>query len=681
MKQGLYDSAYEHDACGVGFVCKVNGTPSHEVVQKGLQVLVDLDHRGACGCDGLTGDGAGILMQVPHRFFEETGTKDLPAPGQYGVGCAFLPKDACRQHLFKELIENAVRTEGQRFLSWRKVPTNNSSIGMLAQSTEPSVWQFFVVPEDDIADGEQFERKLFLIRKVFQNAAHTLRTESENAYISSLSTRTLIYKGMLTPGQLPQYYPDLRHPAMESAVAMVHSRFSTNTFPEWSLAHPFRFLSHNGEINTLRGNVNQMRAGEAILHSRHFGEDTQKLLPIIREGGSDSQALDNALELLYFTGRSLPHSMMMLVPEAWEHNPTMSSEKRAFYQYHSNLMDPWDGPATILFSDGRFVGALLDRNGLRPSRYTVTKDGLVILASETGVGNPDPANVLRKGRLHPGRMFLIDLHEQRIIDDRELKQIISCKRPYKQWVQENTLTLDDIPVVAEPPCMSSDARKKREQMFGYTLEDLRIILQPMSTDAKEPLGSMGDDTPLAVLSNRPRMLYDYFKQLFAQVTNPPLDAIREELVTSLALNLGTNQDLFSETPLHCRKLRVQQPILTEQQLLQVTSFNAPGFVAATVEACFEEGALESALTDLQHRAAEEVRNGASILVLSDRTAGKDVLPVPALLAISAVHHLSDSGRVTDKMRANRRQWRAPGSPPYGLAYWLWRRSCLSLSGY
>jgi len=554
------------------------------------------------------------------------------------VGMIFLPQESSRQRLFKEQMEAAVCSQGQKLLSWRKVPTINTGIGELARSTEPSVWQFFVVRGSDTLDAEDFERKLYLVRKIFQNAARELRQGAENIYVASLSARTIVYKGMLTPRQLLDYYPDLLDPAMESALAMVHSRFSTNTFPEWSLAQPFRFICHNGEINTLRGNINQMRAGEAIFNSERFGADTQKLVPVIREGGSDSMALDNALELLYFTGRSLPHAMMMLVPEAWEHNPDMSSDKRAFYQYHSNLMDPWDGPATVPFTDGRYVGALLDRNGLRPSRYTLTKDGYAILASETGVGEIDPANVLHRGRLHPGRMFLVDMQEGCVIRDGELKETISRRRPYRQWIDENTITLDDLPEVNDPERMSKRARREREQMFGYTLEDLRIILQPMGKDAKEPLGSMGDDTPLAVLSDRPRLLYDYFKQLFAQVTNPPLDAIREELVTSLALNLGTSQNLFTETPLHCRKLRIKQPILTEAELLRLHQARKPGFAAATLEICFVEGQLEEALSHLQQEASAAVRAGRTILVLSDRSAGVDRLPIPALLATGAVHH-------------------------------------------
>lgn len=641
-KHGLYDPAYEHDACGVGFVCRIDGTPSHDVVAKGLVVLLDLDHRGACGCDEHTGDGAGILLQLPHAFFvraAKDGGFPLPDPGAYGVGMVFLPKAPARQQMFRDLLAQAVTAHGQTLVGWREVPTANATIGAEARSMEPSIWQVFVGRSDALEDRDAFERKLYVIRKEFQNAVHELRRNGGQAcYIASLSSRTIIYKGMLTPGQLSVYYPELTDPSMESALAMVHARFSTNTFPEWSLAQPFRFLCHNGEINTLRGNINAMRAGEAMFHSERFGEDTKRLLPIIREGGSDSMALDNALELLYFTGRSLPHAMMMLVPEAWEHNPLMSPAKRAFYQYHGNLMDPWDGPATLPFTDGRYIGALLDRNGLRPSRYVLTKDGYVILASETGVGGVDPGSILRKGRLRPGRMFLVDLEEGRVISDKELKRAISQRQPYRKWLRENVVTLDSLPEASAPAPLSPAERGRKQRMFGYSLEDLRIILAPMGQNAKEPLGSMGNDTPLAVLSDRSRLLYDYFKQLFAQVTNPPLDAIREELVTSLSLNIGASRDLFSETPLHCHKLCVQQPVLTDEDLARVRRSAERGLPAATLEMCFEDGNLAGALARLQAQAAAAVREGSALLILSDRPAGQERLAIPALLATGAVHH-------------------------------------------
>ena len=641
--RGLYDPAFEHDACGVGLICKIDGTPSHDVVRRGLKVLLDLDHRGACGCDERTGDGAGILMQVPDAFFRSQESEHgicLPELGAYGVGMVFMPKDPAKLNVCKKHIEKAVRAEGQVLLGWRVVPTHNETIGTMARAMEPAIWQVFVGRGPDMADQDAFERKLYVIRKVFQNTVHALGlTERDCCYIPSLSSRTLVYKGMLTPEQVPAYFPDLIDPSMESALAMVHSRFSTNTFPKWPLAQPFRFLCHNGEINTLRGNINQMRAGEALFHSKRFGADTKKLLPVIREGGSDSMALDNALELLYFTGRSLPHAMMMLVPEAWEHNPAMSDEKRAFYQYHSNLMEPWDGPATLPFTDGRYVGAVLDRNGLRPSRYTITKDGYAILASETGVGDVHPSNVLEKGRLQPGRMFLVDLKEGRVISDEEIKSTISRRKPYRKWLDDNVITLERLPRPASTPRIAPEARRTKQRMFGYTLEDLRLLLAPMGQNAKEALGSMGNDTPLAVLSDRPRLLYDYFKQLFAQVTNPPLDAIREALVTSLELNLGADHDLFSETPLHCRQLHLKQPILTDEDLAGVRALDDAVLRPATLSMLFEDGeGLGEALERLCAAAAEAVESGHSLLILSDRDADKAHLPIPALLATAAVHH-------------------------------------------
>ena len=618
----LYDPAYDHDACGVGFVCRLDGQPTHAIVHRGLAVLRDLDHRGACGCDEDTGDGAGVLLQLPHRLFESEGWA-IPDPGDYGVAMALLPRGAAAGWC-RALLEDAVRSEGQRVMAWRQVPTRNATIGEASRSVEPTIEQLFI-GRGQATPREDFEHKLFVIRKVFQRAAN------QKGYIASLSSRTIVYKGMLTPAQLPEYYPDLVHEATASALAMVHSRFSTNTFPQWSLAQPFRFLCHNGEINTLRGNINQMRAGEVLFESRRFGADAQKLIPIVREGGSDSMALDNALELLCFTGRSLPHAMMMLVPEAWEHDEAMSDGKRAFYQYHGNLMDPWDGPATLPFTDGRYIGAVLDRNGLRPSRNTITKDGLIILASETGVGGVREENVLEKGRLEPGRMFLVDLEEGRRITDAEIKETISSRKPYGQWLADNVRRLPDLGAL--PARMGTSRRRERQQMFGYSLEDLRLLLGPMAQAAKEPLGSMGDDTPLAVLSERPRLLYDYFKQLFAQVTNPPLDAIREELVTSLALNLGPGRNLFDETPEHCRRLRLEQPIIADIDL--VSGVNMP---SAWLEACFSTGTLEEALGGLQAAAADAVRRGAELVILSDRVAGPDKLPIPALLATGAVHH-------------------------------------------
>ena len=624
---GLYDPAFDHDACGVGLYCRTDGDPSHSVVRKGLQILVDLDHRGACSCDETTGDGAGILVQLPHGFFERE-VPSLPDPGDYGAGMVFIPPQYEKE--CKLLIEEILRSEDADFIGWRRVPVTSDVLGPGARATEPAIWQCFVHRHPSIA-FDAFERQLYVIRKVFQR--NVLERKLDGCYFASLSARTMVYKGMLMPSQVTSYFPDLRSRRFQSALAMVHSRFSTNTFPEWSLAQPFRFLCHNGEINTLRGNINQMRAGEVMFRSNRFREDTRKLVPVIREGGSDSMALDNALELLYYTGRSLPHAMMMLVPEAWERAEEMPDEKRAFYQYHSNLMDPWDGPATIPFTDGRYAGALLDRNGLRPSRYTISKDGHVVLASETGVGEIEESNVLRKGRLKPGRMFLIDLEENRIIEDEEIKERICTRAPYRVWLNEYQRTLDSLP--AAEPKDTEGSLFLRQQMFGYTLEDLRLLMAPMGQNAKEPLGAMGNDTPLAVLSDRPRLLYDYFKQLFAQVTNPPLDAIRESMVTSLALNLGSSGNLFDETPRHCSKLRMEQPVLTQAEL---TSIETGIPASSTLNMCFQPGELAMALERLQEEAAQAIRQGCSLIILSDQDAGENQLPIPALLATGALHH-------------------------------------------
>ncbi len=619
----LYDPVNDHDACGVGFVCRVSGEPTHDIVQQGLRILLDLDHRGACGCDEETGDGAGILLQLPHALYAADGIQ-VRDPGDYGVAMVFLPRNAEARERCCADLEGAVRSEGQNVLGWRAVPTANEFIGDASRTTEPAVMQLFVGRGRDTS-REDFELKLYVIRKVFQGIA------AGKAYVASMSSRTITYKGMLTPAQLPRYYLDLVRSEVASALAMVHSRFSTNTFPEWSLAQPFRFLCHNGEINTLRGNINQMRAAEVMFESRRFGDDAGKLLPIVREGGSDSMVLDNALELLFFTGRPLSHAMMMLVPEAWEHNLAMSDEKRAFYQFHSNLMDPWDGPATVPFTDGRFIGALLDRNGLRPSRYAITKDGLVILASETGVGGVAEANVKEKGRLEPGRMLLVDLNDGRRITDEEIKETISRTQPYRVWLRSNVLGLPKSTLAHGR--MPAEKRSILQRMFGYTLEDLRLLVGPMARAAKEPLGSMGDDTPLAVLSDRSRLLYDYFRQLFAQVTNPPLDAIREELVTSLALNLGPGKNLFTETPEHCRKLRLKQPVIVD-----IGHLKAIDLPTVTLRAVFERGQLAQALAALQTAAESAVREGAALVILSDRAAGESWMPIPALLATAAVHH-------------------------------------------
>ena len=646
IREGLYDSFYEHDACGVGFVCNVQNEPVHDIVQKGLEMLNNLAHRSACGCDDRTGDGMGILLQTPHEFLapvlEELGA-GVRTPGEYAAGMVFLPRDAGAQAFCRNAVEEIVRAEGQEFLGWRRVPICPDSVGEASAKMQPELWQVFIGCGKQTADQDAFERKLYVLRKVVEHTiAGADMPGASEFYISSLSSRTIVYKGMLLSEDLPRFYTDLVDPRMKSALAMVHARFSTNTLPQWPLAQPFRFLCHNGEINTLRGNINWMNARQSMFESELFGEDMKKLLPILTEGASDSAILDNALELLYFTGRSLPHAMMMLVPEAWEYTREMSEEKRAFYEYHSCLIEPWDGPAVLPFTDGRYIGAILDRNGLRPSRFTVTKDGLVILASETGVLNTDPADVVSKGRLQPGKMFLVDLEEHRIIEDEEIKQTLATRRPYIEWLRDHAVRMQDLPDYGRPARYPPEELHVREKMFGYTLEDERLLMKPMGLHGKEALGSMGDDTPLAVLSDKSRLLYDYFRQLFAQVTNPPLDAIREEMVTSLFTQLGAELDLFKETPQHCRKLILKQPILSDRDLARIPNSGIEELKTQKIDIVFEadsggEG-LRKALDHLCEEAERLVREGWSVLLLSDRAAGPDMAPIPALIATGAVHH-------------------------------------------
>ncbi|MFA5057464.1 MAG: glutamate synthase central domain-containing protein, partial [Opitutaceae bacterium] len=541
-KQGLYDPWFEHDACGVGFVVDMKGRPSHQILRQALQVLKNLDHRGASGSEPNTGDGAGVLMQMPHAFLKEVCKKAriaLPESGKYGSGLVFLPRNITKRRRLEERFEQIIQSEGQTVLGWRTVPADNSSLGETAKSCEPSIRQIFIGRNPALTDDMAFERKLYIIRKRAHNEIRASTLDgAEFWYLCSLSYKTFVYKGMLLTTQLEEYFSDLQNPAMESALALVHSRFSTNTFPSWNRAHPYRYLAHNGEINTLRGNINWMHAREALFVSEAFGEDMSKVLPIIDPNGSDSAMFDNTLELLVLAGRSLPHAMMMMIPEPWSNHESMDDDRRAFYQYHSCLMEPWDGPASIAFTDGKQIGAVLDRNGLRPSRYYVTKDDLVIMASEAGVLNVPPENVLLKGRLQPGRMFLVDIEQGRIIDDTEIKQKIASERPYRQWLNEHLVHLDDLPAAPDVQPPDHATLLQRQIAFGYTHEDERILLTPMARDGVEAVGSMGNDAALAVLSNKPRLLYDYFKQLFAQVTNPPIDCIREELITSAETRLG-----------------------------------------------------------------------------------------------------------------------------------------------
>ncbi|HXG62930.1 MAG TPA: glutamate synthase large subunit [Planctomycetota bacterium] len=645
--QGLYDPRFEHDACGVGFVADLLSRPSHEIVRQALEVLVHLDHRGACGCETNTGDGAGILLQTPHAFLARQADRlglRLPKPGGYGAGMVFLPRDPASREGCEKIFERVVAEEGQRLLGWRDVPTDNRDLGPTARAAEPLVRQIFIGRSDDLADDLAFERKLYVIRRRVENAVRASDLPGRRFfYVPSLSFKTIVYKGMLKATQLASYYPDLREADVESALAMVHSRFSTNTFPNWARAHPYRYLCHNGEINTLRGNINWMHAREKLFESPLFGRDLAKLLPIIDAEGSDSAIFDNVLEMLTLTGRSLPHAAMMMIPEPWANHESMSDEKKAFYEYHGCLMEPWDGPALIAFTDGRRIGAVLDRNGLRPARYTITKDDLVVLASETGVLDIPPERVRVKGRLQPGRMFLADLDLHRIVGDAEIKHQIASERPYRVWLNENLVELEKLPAAPAAPAPEPDALLVQQHAFGYTTEDVKILVAPMAQDGVEPVGSMGTDTPLAVLSDRPQLLYNYFKQLFAQVTNPPVDAIREEIIMATGTTIGREGNLLDPRPESCRHIKLKNPVLTNEELARLKALDGfRGFKARTLSILYpvaEGGAgLERAMDELCRQASRAIAEGADLLVLSDRGVRKDRAPIPALLAVAGVHH-------------------------------------------
>ncbi len=646
-KQGLYDPAYEHDACGVGFIVDIKGRKSHQILKQGLQILTNLDHRGACGAEVNTGDGAGVLLQMPHKFLQVAAKKariDLPAEGHYGCGIVFLPRNATLRRRIEEKFEQIVQSEGQTVLGWRTVPTNNSMLGETAKSCEPFMRQVFVGRNAEIEDELAFERKLYVIRKrAYSEIRASTMEGAASWYVASLSHKTLVYKGMLLTAQLEQYFADLSDPAMETAIALVHSRFSTNTFPSWDRAHPYRYIAHNGEINTVRGNANWMHAREALFQSEAFGDDIGKILPIINPNGSDSAMFDNTLELLVLAGRSLPHAMMMMIPEPWSNHQTMDDTKRAFYQYHSCLMEPWDGPASICFTDGKQIGALLDRNGLRPSRYYVTKDDVVIMASEAGVLEVPPEDVVQKGRLQPGRMFLVDTEQGRIIDDSEIKKAIATERPYREWLNDHQLNISDLPQAPEVPQPDHDTLLQRQIAFGYTFEDERLLLAPMAQNGVEAVGSMGNDTPLAVLSNKPRLLYDYFKQLFAQVTNPPIDSIREEIITSAETRLGSEGNLLNPQPADCRRLELKWPIITNEDFAKIRRMDLPGLRVGLLPSLFRVTRGEKGLV----KSMEEIRLMArrlieeeevNVLILSDRGVNREFAPIPALLAVAGLHH-------------------------------------------
>jgi glutamate synthase domain-containing protein 2/glutamate synthase domain-containing protein 1/glutamate synthase domain-containing protein 3 len=661
-RQGLYDPQYEHDACGIGFVADIQGRASHQIVEQGIEVLVNLTHRGACGCDPDTGDGAGLILQMPHEFFKRECNAlgfGLPDRGDYGVGMLFVANNAEEQATTRAMIERITTEEGVVVLGWRPVPVDHQAIGWLARESEPHILQVFLGRGEATKhlQGDRFERKLFVTRKRLWSESR--RIGLSRYYACSMSSATICYKGLLIAPQIPQFYKDLSDPEFRSAIALVHQRFSTNTFPTWERAQPFRYLAHNGEINTLRGNVNWMFSRESTLSSPLFGDDIKKILPIIDINGSDSTMFDNALELLIQAGRSAAHSMMMLIPEAWESHPHMEDCKKAFYEYHALMMEPWDGPASMVFTDGRYVGGTLDRNGLRPSRYCVTHDGLVVMASETGVLPIEPERVRFKGRLQPGRMFLVDTREGRIVDDDEVKRAICTRQPYREWLRDNLIELSRLPEPKKVQGTNFDTLLTRQRAFGYTLEDQRIVLSPMAVDGQEAVGSMGVDIPLACLSDRPQLLFNYFKQLFAQVTNPAIDSIREELVMATNVYVGADGNLLDETPEHAHVLKLPLPILTNHDLEKLRAVGEPGsveylgengdgsgsrirFGARTLKTLFRasegEAGLERALENLCKQAEEASRSGYSVLILSDRGLNKEWVPIPSLLALSAVHH-------------------------------------------
>lgn len=645
-KQGLYNPDYEHDACGMGFVANIKGLKSNDILRKALTVLENLDHRGARGSELNTGDGAGVLMQIPHGFFEKecAGLNiNLPPRGCYGIGMLFLSTDRVKREKCERELERIVGEEGQVLLGWRDVPTNDCSLGKTAKLEQPYIRQVFVARNPELKDEMAFERKLYVIRKRAESEVRSRCLPDGGAfYFASFSCRTIVYKGMLIPEQIAQYYQDLNDPSVEIALALVHSRFSTNTFPSWERAHPYRYLIHNGEINTLRGNINFMLTRQSLCSSEHFGEDMAKVFPVIDQDGSDSAMFDNCLEFLSLSGRSLPHAAMMMIPEPWSNHESMSDDKKAFYEYHSCLMEPWDGPASIAFTDGTVIAAVLDRNGLRPSRYYVTKDDLIVLASEVGVVDIPPEDIILKERLRPGRMLLVDTGEGRIISDEELKANMSDEHPYRQWLKEYLVDLEDLPEAPYLPETDHETVLRRQQVFGYTYEDLVKVLEPMARDSVEPVGSMGHDASLAVLSDKPQLLYSYFKQLFAQVTNPPIDSIREEIIFAVETTIGSEKNLIRPEPDSCRRIRLKKPILTTGELARLRYLNRKGFITVTLPILFrfDEGShgLETAMKNLFDKADRAIVSGANLLILSDRDVDAENAPIPALLAVAGLHH-------------------------------------------
>ena len=641
-KQGLYDPKFEHDACGIGFVAHIKGVKSHSIVEDALKVLLNLDHRGASGCEANTGDGAGILTGIPHDFMvaraKELGV-NLPTDGSYAVGMVFLPQDEIKRAQSQSLIEWIVAEEGLSVIFWRDVPTDSSTLGFSALESMPKIRQVFIRRSLELIDEMDYERRLYIIRKRIEKKA---RKKNLTLYFPSLSCRTIVYKGMLTPMQLKEFYLDLSEPDFVSSIGMVHSRFSTNTFPTWERAHPNRYIIHNGEINTLRGNVNWMNTRQHVIESEHFGRDLKKILPVIHPDGSDSSMFDNCLEFLHLAGRSLPHVMMMMIPEPWSKHESMDDSKKAFYEYHSCLLQPWDGPAAICFTDGSSIGAVLDRNGLRPSRYYVTNDDRIILSSEVGVLDIPPENIILKERVRPGKMLLVDTKQGRIIRDEEIKSFYASQYPYRKWLEENLQIFEKLPMIAKLEQPPHYTLVSRLQAFGYTYEDLRLIIAPMAKDGAESLGSMGIDIPLAVFSQEPQTLYNYFKQLFSQVTNPPIDAIREEIITYCETFIGTDGNLLTSSPENCKLIKIKTPVINNEGLARLKGMDKLGFKSVVLSLLFsinESGrCIEKALEELFNLADREISHGTNILILSDRGINKEKAAIPALLAVSGLHH-------------------------------------------
>lgn len=640
--QGLYDPAYEKDSCGVGFIANIKAKSSRSIVDKGIRLMCNLEHRGAEGADPKTGDGAGIMIQVPHKFFKNNVDFPLPEQGDYAVGVLFLPQDQIVREGIENIIEKTIVDEGEIFLGFRDVPVNIDVTGLVARKTIPVFKQVFIGRSEQVEAGDPFERKLFLIRRVIDRRIRSeYKIDRSQYYVPSFSSRTIVYKGMLLGQQVKLFYKDLQSPDIESSFCLTHTRFSTNTFPTWDLAHPYRMIAHNGEINTLRGNMNWMAARQMVMHTPFYGPELKRMLPIILEGQSDTASFDTVLELLFLGGRSVPHAMMMMIPEAWSKKPDMDPDVRAFYEYHANLMEPWDGPAAIAFCNGKVIGATLDRNGLRPARYVITKDDEIIMSSEAGVLNTEPENIVKLDRLKPGRMLLVDLVKGELIDDEQIKKKISTQKPYLEWIEEKLLRLNQLPEPENVTQPDHNTILERMKVFGYTSEDVTTLMTPMAVQGQEPVASMGTDVSLPILSDRPQPLYRYFKQNFAQVTNPPIDPIREELVMELTTYIGPEGNLLTESPEHCHRIELEHPILTNKNFEKIKQISQGHFKTITFEILFDPNVkhdMRNSLDQVCQKAEDAIRDGYNLIILTDRGVSKDRAPIPALLAVSGLHH-------------------------------------------